>query len=1140
MGDTKRAWCVDTLNVDPEELRRRSLRAELLEHAKNLSNTLSDRIAALKSGSHGADTLSTQFERRMTAMDNAFSAGDFTAVTGPRAAFDVAAANARATLEALGALSQELLTAGTAQGIEAEQVEAAKGLRDALQKKFDEALAKVGADLSGIHKELSPGKVDLEIRTLTDDAREKFVVPAFAKPTDAGSFNDPYDKAKAALETFVTKAEAELKPERERAAAMKKAREALDKADKAANAASATVAPFQSLFDTLVSGLAGDRAKLLGATTEALGAIEKSATAEEKRATPIGEAGAAAARLGVEVERAAGAADATPAKTLREGWKGRMEAAVVALTAGTTAVAGLEGIGPDIEKTDALTKAMTDLRKRAKELATQPVAFEQGLKRKLSADSAATLKGIPALVKTVDADTAAIGTLGEQLSVLEVAFKKASEELAAFDARFKEVKRQGAALPSPRGMTTSPAQLVDSKLITVENSRGKTQAAGEKALAELEALMPDFGPAVSAVGAAQGILAENSDYKVLQSQISSLGQRALTSLQKFTNLKDALKLATEAQDLAAGYKAYRQELAPLAQQISTLSSAKDRTINTFVKKKAESAEKDAQAAKSTAAIATLKDLAKQMPAMVEYTSQSDAILQEATTARKGGPKALLTLLNDVPRPVQGLVKAEDYDGAMKILTALRDILPHAEKYKVAYAPIQGLIDGLKSLAVAQDKSVVEQDAEFASRLLAAETLEGTPERVAAAVKELESLHKDLLAAKTGRRDKLKSEIGAKLPGEVAKLSGMFADEDTLAAFNTLYKDLGGDDLAAILKQVGDKDSPQVGGTVARAVRELQNSMGVAKIRSLGAALGGVGKVGALCSPEGLATYPTGLQSEFSGNLGDLTSLAANGFGGDLKQMRAVTGGGGGGAKHAKQLSDAFVNRADLADMVTGLGGGPGGDDVEAGRKMARVADTHFKGDFEKLKDPFYDTLGADHDLMDYAVEFRGLSAKSPPELPAKHGFKSGDMQHVLERHSPKYFLLEGTNLDAVGQTQFDPSVTAEDIATYMSEAMAEAAKMRKGNASDGFHTERDQDFQKCLVPLYNRGIWVQVGYNDATGDVDQFFPLTEAKAEQVARQKGQLAAFQQAQNSVNWTANPLQLTPVSQVSMTEVLKALGK
>lgn len=1073
-----------------ESARRRGVRAELQARVRSVTLVTTERLKAVTPGTHGATELIKQAKALKTGMDQAMTRPDLLSDEVDRDLFEAAADRARLAIEALQAPWQELQTTATAQDIETEQRDEARQKeelqeatsRDHLTELYETAREDAAAKLRRIRAVLtSPDQFDLDLRDATAKVHLAMEHPDYARPAAHDRFVTAGTVAHRAIEAVQTLAEDKLEPEAQRAETIGKAREALTLADQAALEATKVARLFGEQSKSLTEGLVSARQDDTRKTKAEAQETERTAKAEAQRAEMITAAEVIGAGLDDAVKEAVKAADATPGSTLTKAWDTAVSDADKLLLAGSAAAGTLQGIAALLKQTQELTEAVGKLRERAKKWQE---ARDKLTNPPPSEPEARTIAGVPALLVRVNGDVAALGTLDTELTSAEEALQLIAEAIKAFILLRDQATSLVKDMPTIKGWKQTPQQVVASAIRGAASTRLKDPQAGTKQLNDTLLLAPALANATTAISRCNGLYAELNP-KVTTLDPTSLNAR-LGNAVNSGQLSQLTPLLDEAQRLEQALTAVRdlrKLAAPHLSTITPLRTSKVGEIKSMVTKLETEADKQALAGNGAKALEAMQKLIEQLPALDKFQREGGPVIEKAVKQRSGAQGPLAAVLNRLTNLVNAKVKEDDFNEAMNQVGLLDALLVEVPAYRQAYDKALKLIEQAETLKPPNSPLVPDENVGFRQTLGTA--LDGSAEQMKAMTSTLTDLAETVRQAIAARQKAMRDAVGGK--ADDPRTAKLFADEETAAATIALMESLGIDELKKLIGGIGKESDDGLGPKIATALKGLSKDLEGEKIKALGVAIGGLENFGTLCGESGETALPVNLHKQFEGDLTKLTSLVDDGLGGDLTRLRGVVGGGATGATRAKALSDGFSDRNELVTLLGNLG-----TDAEANEAMTAICNTHFGGDWKKMKTPFFDELAGDPDaprLMKKAKNFKGQSAPGSMQAPALNGFKSVDMTHVVQRHRPENFQLASTNIKP-SNTQFAPGTSPEAIAKIIGSALKELRSHLDGPPNPKVaHFQTSGNFIKYDIEVSDPGVLIRVGYDTGTLEVDQAFPV---------------------------------------------------
>ncbi len=1105
------AWCEKVLGVRVPAGRRAPVRQALLIRRQAAGQRLAVRIE--QAPGLAAEALAAQAGALNAAIEQALATQGFTDDARPAGEFVTAidiADTILAQMDQLGAATAPLASQAQ-QDAGARRGEIRTRLSLAAHAALDTKLGPLQGRVLAV---LSPDQLDLKLRDAQIALQAALASPDFAADTGPdGSFRAAAGEVQdrtAKLRGLI----AQLGERAARADSLKPALEAIT----AAQATAATLTPgpiFADLVPPITQGLAHARATLLSTADAGVAAatgIQEAAKAAGILAA-IKAADAAHAPLDHPVEAAIAAADRTAGITLRTRWSAACRAAYAAAAKGEDGAALLQALGPAAETLANLTLRAKALRERGKALAA---TFGQR-KGDLAADHlgkigdvAAVTGALQALTEVTEAEAA------RRLGAAETTLAEAVKAADGFKVIHQRLSSGAATLPV--AATVKTATVFADALAKAEAARRKTHATGQDQIGVLDALFTDYSATAASMAALDKQLDANQavrsrvsgDVGVLRKSVGTALAAPTAAIKEFQPKIAALQARIAAEALYASESAKLEQRIKRAKQIKGAAATVPRML--------EQAQKAAEAGETENVRGLMAGLPAWLDALAEYQVQGRPTI-EAAQNLPALPGDLGSLIGKLRAEAQKAVASSDFTTAIERARTLAPLLEPVKALAAAHAATTTHFEKLAGLGVPANASQDgKQDQGFAARLAAAVT-DPKPEAgdLAARTGNLAALAKEIAQAITDRRKQVEDDLGTGPLGK-DKAKALFADEATAGATGRLYGALGKDGLAGMLGGVANGAANAT--VTAKAAREL-GAIGGEGVKMLQTQLGDAAHVGALCDTDGSASLPRGLAEQFKDKPADLGTLMTQGVGNDIGRFAAVAAGSAARARGVatqfapepaklrsllsaglgddaekikgvfgnagtdgvpiKALSDQFATRADLARLVTNLGG------ADAGKTMKTLADRNFGGDWSKLKTPFFDELAANGDgdrLMQNAVQFASQPAPTPAV--AAHGFADVAIKHVYERHNPANFDFSDIK---DSNTQFAAAVR-KDIAAIAGEAIAQVRARRDGKASTAVEGNLSPGFIRYVVTLPGRGnLSLQVGYTINSDAIDQVVPL---------------------------------------------------
>ena len=1085
MSHVKSAWIKENFGVDVETPRRKALRLELSTRAKTVENLVTERKSKLNGATHGAKQLAEKATKLCENLETVLKHKDLAADEVAAEAFDQAASAVLGALDELDEVCLEMLSAGTAQSVESEQVVQMEKMRDELKKEFSQHLAEVGNDLEVIHKQIVPGKLDLDLRAEQNKVYTTFNLPSFARPTDAGSFQPAYDSAKKAIENCKIESTKLLKPKLELAAAIKKAKEKLTAADDAAGNALKGADIFEPECKELAEHLKKQREDLATDSIITAQTVEAAAETAILRAQQFVDAGETSSQLRPKVEEAVNEANPTPKKTLQTLWDEAVKVAreqLKKLETGSHAVGTLLGISGKLVETQELNAAVSKLKERADKWEDLYKLHSPNM----NSQEKKSLEAGQRHVTTIRGDLSSIGTLDAEFAKSELVLSEVVVSVNDFCQLRDKLQSLIKSLPTPKSFTKKPADLMNAKISLAE---GERKSDPKKAKQALETI----GNYLDSLGVFCNTLVSLEELK--RDSAQSYGSRGSNQADKLNTLAELQREATEALSKLKSKKEYDDHYLPHATNISKLSASKSKPIGNFVKDKLAKAKEAVDVADTPRALELLNEILSRMDSLLVYSNAAGAAIENAVDLQKDGPAPLQSAFRPLTsKNVLTLLDEKKDTEALAHVETLKVLNPLAPAYKNAYRTAEAELKNVTALKpkATKDADKVANEG-FSERLTQA--LGPTAEQFNLVTSDLIKLKKELDDEKLKRQKAVGKALGS--DEKDPRLAKVFADLNTLESALELAEEVGEDELKKLIshlgvidetsttgpegKKLGDKE---LGPAVASMLVELKQ-LGGKKLKELSDTLGGMETLADLCSETGSAQLVIELYTEFEKDLDKLKTLVADGFEGNAKRVRGIVGGGKTGAKRAKQLSDGFTDRNELKTLVGTMRTNRTTDVMDDNQKNAQaqkflneIANVNFGDDWTKLKKPFFDELNGQTDsvrLMQKASTFKKNDASKPKKPTKLSGFSDVNMEHILKRHTPGHFDMDDIK---ESNTQFSPQLLPQQVAVIIETALALVKGMVPSPEPTGFQT-------------YNvtaSGYALQIGIRFPSKEVSQFFP----------------------------------------------------
>ncbi len=1114
--------------------RREPTRLELKERRTKIGTALQQRL--LQSAVTEGDEIAGDALALGDQIDTALAAEAFIDDGAPVDAFLTSVNAIRQLIDQYGALSSEGAALPTPAAVADEAVKKRPGIRGQLEAGLKDRLAAQGEKQAKILAVVGPGASDMASRPTHDAARAALRSADFLDDAASdGAFRAAVlqvQSALAAVSALDAALDAAVLAAETKAAALVPLDDAIGK-----QAALSVAAPFAALVAEIGTSLAAQRPVLLAATDAPAAATVAGAAAgnAERRLELIAAAAALHPALATEIGAAVAAADAGPGGLLAKAWAAAESTAIAALTLGEAAAETLAAMRPQLQAVVDLTATAAALRLRADALAATKAEYWT----KLSADQRISVGDVAALVgKLADIPDAATATiLAAALTQSEAAATAAVAAWQAFEAKRLALVQQAEDLKQTA--RRDPATLFKAAVATADTARKQSHAKG---LLQLDALAANAASYVAVVERMAELSAAAEELAVFGNAFNStmgpIIKKVGEALDKpGTPIPGGLlgEIQTVKNEAVATF-AYKQGMAPLQGSLSKAKTVKGVAVPIGTRV----AQLEALAGKGKLAEveAGLVTLAAELKAIQVYVNEGKSAVDAVNILQKEAlPTALQAVISAMVAPVLQAVKLNDYTAAVAAAELLIPLPAAARPFARAHADATAALAGVTGLASTATKADdAKADLAFAARLaeqsagLGADTGD-----LAARTKRMQDLAAEMVQAKLARRQAIKAQMGAG-PLGTDRAAALFVNEATAAQAGRLFADLGADRLAALIDTVGaaGADPAARATAIATAVRGL-GPIGGEQIEMLATQLGDIGHVGRLCAKDGNASLPAGLAAKFKDDPAKLGTLIQGGTGGNITLFAAMLNGSSARAvglsaefdadpaklrsllkdglgdnaadiqsvfgkskadgEQVKQLSTAFVDRAELQRLVTNTKGTGGARDP--GTILQTLGDRHYSGDWSMLKTKLYDTLAAAPDgdrLMKQASDFKSQAASVPAI--AQHSFGSVDIGHVQRRHNPDSFDFNDIKFD---NTQFVEALRPQ-VPTICSQAVGEVRKLLDGKASSAVLLASTANLTGKTFKTYEVTVGVislQVGYTVGPPDtVDQIFPLSGDKFSQ--------------------------------------------